>query len=84
MTLEEFKKSDVKKKYEKRIYALILLPWIISGLMSIEHMLHGWLGAVEGAATAEKSLFVGAQATDTIRKIAGEFATATASMSETV
>lgn len=84
MTLEEFKKSDVRKKYEKRVYALILLPWLISGLMSIEHMLHGWLGAVEGAATAEKSLFVSAQATDAIRKIAGEFATAATSMSETI
>lgn len=84
MTLEEFKKSDIRKKYEKRAYALILLPWIISGLTSIEHMLHGWIGAVEGAATAEKSVFVGAQAADVARKIAGEFAAAAAGVSETV
>lgn len=84
MTLEEFRKSDTRKKYEKRAYALILLPWIVSGLVSIEHMLHGWIGAVEGAATAEKSVFVGTQAVDVARKIAGEFTAAAAGVSETV
>lgn len=84
MTLDEFKKSDTKKTYEKRVYALILLPWLINGLMSIEHMLHGWIGAVEGAATAEKAVFVGSRAADAVQKIAGEFAKATAAASEVV
>jgi hypothetical protein len=84
MTLDEFKKSDTKKKYEKRVYALILLPWLISGLTSIHHMLHSWISAVEGAATAEKAMFVGARAADVVRKISGEFVAATAAAAETV
>ena len=84
MSFEEFRKSDIRKKYEKRVYALILLPWIISGLMSIQHMMHGWLGAVEGAATAEKALFTGTQAVDVARKIAGEFTAVAGVASETV
>lgn len=84
MSFEEFRKSDTRKKYEKRVYALILLPWIISGLMSIQHMLHGWLGAVEGAATAEKALFTGTQAVDVARKIAGEFTAVAGVASETI
>ena len=82
MTLEEFSKSDVKKKYEKRVYALILLPWLISGLLSIEHMLHSWLGVLEGAATAEKSLFVGTRVAEIVPVVASDIGAAVSSLSK--
>lgn len=82
MTLEEFSKSDVKKKYEKRVYALILLPWLISGLISIEHMLHSWVGILEGAATTEKSIFVGTRVAEMVPQIASELGTVISSLSK--
>lgn len=82
MTLDEFKKSDVRKKYEKRVYALILLPWLISGLTSLHHAFHNWIGAIEGAATAEKAIFVGSRAAETAPVIASDIATAISSLAK--
>jgi hypothetical protein len=81
MTFEEFEKSKLKVKYEKYAYAIIMLPWLISGLTQLHHALHGWLGAVEAAATAEKTLFVGTATADVVTKGAAELSAAAKALS---
>jgi len=80
MTLEEFSKSGIKKKYEKRAWAVLLLPWLISGLFSLGHMLHSIIGVMEGAATGVKAIEVGVAAAEPAAAIASEIGSAVSAM----
>lgn len=82
MTLEEFRESEEKQKYEKRAWAIVLLPWLISGLFSLHHMFHGILGALEGAATGVKAIEVGTAAAEAVPTIAGEIGSAMAAIAK--
>lgn len=76
MTFEEFAESEEKHKYQKRTWAIVLLPWLISGLFSLGHMFHSILGALEGAATGVKAIEVGTAAAEVAPSIAGEIGSA--------
>ncbi len=76
MTLEEFAESEEKQKYQKRTWAIVLLPWLISGLFSLGHMLHGIIGALEGVATGVKAVEVSTAAVEVAPSIASEIGTA--------
>lgn len=76
MTLEEFAESEEKQKYQKRTWAIVLLPWLISGLFSLGHMLHGIIGALEGVATGVKAVEVGTAAVEVAPSIASEIGAA--------
>lgn len=76
LTLEEFAQSEEKQKYQKRTWAIVLLPWLISGLFSLGHMLHGIIGALEGVATGVKAVEVGTAAAEVAPGIASEIGVA--------
>lgn len=80
MTLKEFSGSKERKKYEKRAWAMMLLPWLISGLFSLSHMFHGIVGALEGAATGVKAIEVGTVAAESGSAIASEIGAAVSAM----
>ena len=84
MTFEEFINSEDKKNYQKRAWALVLLPWLVSGLFSLHHMLGGILGALEGAATGVKAIEVGTAAAKPVQAIAAEIGSAVSALVKSV
>ena len=84
MTFEEFVKSDERKQYEKRVWALILIPWLYAGLSSLHHLFSGIIGVMEGAATGVKAIEVGTAAAEAAPTIASEITSAVSALAKAV
>lgn len=64
MSLEDFKKSEIKKKYEKRIWAIILIPWLFQGITHLHHTFHSLYNVAHAGATAVKAVETGSAAAE--------------------
>jgi hypothetical protein len=56
---EEYKKSAVRKKVEKQIYVILLIPFLLSGITAVSHAGASLIGAAEGTATTVKAVEIG-------------------------
>lgn len=72
LPFQEYIKSDVRKKVEKQMYTIILIPFLLHGISSVAHAVFSLIGTAESAATTVKAIEIG----DKIMILAGEAANA--------
>lgn len=56
---QEYVKSDVRKKVEKQMYTIMLIPFLLHGVSAVAHAGLSLIGAAEGAATTVKAVEIG-------------------------
>lgn len=70
MSFEDYRNSKVRKQVERKVYIVLLLPFLVHGIHGMAHAGLNMLGAAEGAASTVKAVEIGQEVIEVATAIA--------------